>query len=40
MINDAQSIDKLKKIAEFEASEEFLNDLKRYGQIRTRGYSV
>lgn len=34
MINDTHSIDKLKKIAEFEASEEFLNDLRRYGQIR------
>ena len=34
MINDSKSIDKLKKIAEFEASKEFLNDLRRYGQIR------
>jgi CRP/FNR family transcriptional regulator, anaerobic regulatory protein len=35
MINDAKSIEKLKKIAEFETSEEFLTDLKRYGVLKT-----
>ncbi len=35
MINQPESIEKLKKVAEFEASEEFLNDLKRYGQLKT-----
>lgn len=34
MINDANFIEELKNIAEFKTSEEFLHDLKRYGQLK------
>ncbi|WP_218089723.1 Crp/Fnr family transcriptional regulator [Rhodohalobacter halophilus] len=34
MIKEQESINKLKSISEFKASEEFLSDLKRYGQIK------
>lgn len=34
MINQTESVDQLKKIAEFEASDEFISDLKRYGQLK------